>query len=37
MGLSCKPNIYVSYSASELRARLAGRETGLSPPVNYFN
>ena len=31
MGLSCKPNIYVFWSSSELRARLARRETGLSP------
>ena len=34
-GLSCKPNIYVSWSTSELRARL-GSETCLSPPVKYF-
>ena len=34
--LSCKPNIYVSWSTSELRVRLARRETGLSPPVKYF-
>ena len=35
-GLSCKPNIYVSWSTSELKVRLAYRETGLSPPVKYF-
>ena len=35
-GLSCKPNIYVSWSTSELRVRLARCETGLSPPVKYF-
>ena len=35
-GLSCKPNIYVSWSTSELRVRLARRETGFSPPVKYF-
>ena len=35
-GLSCKPNIYVSWSTSELRVRLACLETGLSPPVKYF-
>ena len=35
-GLSCKPNIYVSWSTSELRVRLARRKTGLSPPVIYF-
>ena len=29
----CKPNIHVSRSTSELRVRLARRETGLSPPV----
>ena len=28
-----QPNIYVSWSTSELRVRLASRETGLSPPV----
>ena len=26
----------VSLSTSELRVRLASRETGLSPPVKYF-
>ena len=26
----------MSCSTSELRMRLAGRETGLGPPVNYF-
>ena len=26
----------MSWSTSELRVRLAGRETGLSPPVKYF-
>ena len=36
MGISCKPNIYVSWSTSELRVRLARRETGLSPPVKCF-
>ena len=36
LGLSCKPNIYVSCSTSELRMRLARCETGLSPPVKYF-
>ena len=30
--LSCKPNIYMSWSTSELRVRLARRET----PVNIF-
>ena len=35
-GLSCKPNIYVSWSTSGLRVRLACGETGLSPPVKYF-
>ena len=37
-GLSCKPNIYVSLSTSELRVRfrLVHRYTGLSPPVKYF-
>ena len=34
---SCKPNIYVSWSTSEHRVRLSHRETGLSPPVKYFN
>ena len=33
---SCKPNIYVSWSTSELRVRFARRETCLRPPVNYF-
>ena len=28
--------VYVSGSTSELRVRLACRETGLSPPVKYF-
>ena len=36
MDLSCKPNIYVSRSSSELRLRLARRGTSLSPPVKYF-
>ena len=36
MGLSCKPNIYVSLSASELRVRLARPETGLSPFVIIY-
>ena len=36
MGLSCKSNIYVSWSTSELRVRLARRQTGLSPPVKIF-
>ena len=35
IGLSCKPNIYVSDSTSELKVRVR-RETGLSPPVKYF-
>ena len=35
-GLSCHPDIYVSWSTSELRVRLARRETGLSPPIKYF-
>ena len=35
-GLSCKPNIHVSWSTSTLRVRMAHRETGLSPPVKYF-
>ena len=35
-GISYKPNFYVSGSTSELRVRLARRETGLSPPVKYF-
>ena len=35
-GLSCKPNIYVSWSTSELSVRLARHEIGLSPPVKYF-
>ena len=35
-GLSCLPNIYVSWSTSELRLRLSRGETGLSPPVRYF-
>ena len=30
------PNIYLSWSTSELRVRLARRDTGLSPPVKYF-
>ena len=34
--LSCKPNIYVSWSTSTLRVRLARRETSLSSPVNIF-
>ena len=34
-GLSCKPNIYVSWSTSELRVRLAPCNS-LSPPVKYF-
>ena len=36
MGISCKPNSYVSSSTSELRVRLARRQTGLNPQVNYF-
>ena len=32
-GISCKRNIYVSWSISELRVRLVHRLTGLSPPV----
>ena len=35
-GLSCKPNIYVSWSTSEQKVRLVHRLTGLSPPVNIF-
>ena len=35
-GLSCKPNIFVSWSTSEQRVRLVHRLTGLSPPVKYF-
>ena len=35
-GLSCKPNIYVSWFTSELRVRLGRGKTGLSPPVKYF-
>ena len=31
-----KPNTYETLSTSELRVRLARRETGLSPPVNNF-
>ena len=34
-GLSCKPNIYVSWSTSELKVRLVHRLTGLSPPVKH--
>ena len=34
--LSCKPTINVSWSTSELRVRLARRETSLSPPVKLF-
>ena len=34
--LSCRPNIYVSRSTSELRVGLVQRLTGLSPPVKYF-
>ena len=30
------PNIYVSWSTSELRVRLVHCYTGLSPPVKYF-
>ena len=33
---TCKPNICVSWSTSELRVRLARRLTGLSPPVKHF-
>ena len=33
---SCKPNIYMSWSTSEWRLRLAHRKTSLSPPVIYF-
>ena len=36
-GLSCKPNTYVSWSTSDIRVRLARRETGLNPPIKYFN
>ena len=36
LGISCKPNIVVSLSTTELRMRLARRKTGLSPPVKYF-
>ena len=36
MGLSCKLNIYMSWSTSELRVRLARCETCLSPPVKFF-
>ena len=32
----CKPNIFVSWSASELRVRLVHRKTGLSTPVKKF-
>ena len=35
-GHSCKPNIYVSWSISELRVRLARHDTSLSPSVKYF-
>ena len=35
-GVSCKPNIFVSWSTSELRVGFARHETGLSPPVKYF-
>ena len=35
-GLSCKLKIYVSWSTSELRVRLARHETCLSPSVKYF-
>ena len=31
-----QPNIYVYWSTSELRVRLARRKTGLIPPVNLF-
>ena len=34
--ISCKPNIYVSWSSSLLRMRLVRHETSLSPPVKYF-
>ena len=36
-GLSCKPNIFVSWSTSELRVRLAPWNRFISPPVKYFN
>ena len=32
----CKPNIYVSWSTSDLRVRLAHCETGLSPLIKYI-
>ena len=35
-GLSCKPNIYVYWSTSELRVRMVHCLTGLSPPVKHF-
>ena len=35
-GLSCRPNIYVSLSISELRLKLERHEIGLSHPVKYF-
>ena len=35
LGLSCEPGVCVSWSTSELRMRLASRNS-LSPPVNYF-
>ena len=35
-GHSCKPNIYESWSISELGVGLTCRETGLIPPVKYF-
>ena len=35
-GLSCKPNIYVSWSTFELRLRFVRHETSFSPPVNFF-
>ena len=34
--LSCEPNIYVSWSKSEIKVRLARHETGLNHPVKYF-
>ena len=36
MGRLCKPNIYVSWSTSELRVRFNPVETGLSHPVKVF-
>ena len=36
LGPFSETNIYVSWSTSELRVRLAHCETDLSPPVKYF-